>query len=292
MSLNTKTAGCASASERSNLPTETAAAVTSQTGTWLYGVTDSPAAIRRDSFDHLTGVGGGKLHLVAAGGLTAVAETVSLAEFGETALRRNLEDLTWLEATARAHHRVIDALASQVQLVPLRLATVYREDGSVQAMLAEHGPRLRAVLSRTASRAEWGVKAYAAQQPPAARAEDRADSRQAAPTAGSGAAYLRRRRDELTASQQRRQDAMVSAQHVHAALVRLAADARLHPPQSPELTGSNSAMILNAAYLIDDQRAAGFRQAVDDLRRRLPLRLELTGPWPPYSFADAGPDLR
>jgi Gas vesicle synthesis protein GvpL/GvpF len=51
-------------------------------------------------------------------------------------------------------------------------------------------------------------------------------------------------------------------------------------------------MILNAAYLIDDQQAASFRQAVDDLRTRLPLQLELTGPWPPYSFADAGPDLQ
>jgi hypothetical protein len=264
--------------------------VTSQTGTWLYGVTDSSAAIRPDSFDQLTGVGGGKLHLVAAGGLTAVAETVSLDEFGETALRRNLEDLGWLEATARAHHRVIDAFANQVQVVPLRLATVYREDGSVRAMLAEHGPRLRAALRRTASRAEWGVKAYADQ--PAAPREKvaRADRGQAAP--GSGAAYLRRRRDELAASQQDRQEALASAQQVHAALAAMAADARLHPPQSPELTGSKSAMILNAAYLIDDQRAAGFRQAVDDLRTRLPLRLELTGPWPPYSFSDAGPDLR
>jgi Gas vesicle synthesis protein GvpL/GvpF len=264
--------------------------MTSQTGTWLYGVTDSPTAIRQDSFDHLTGVGGGKLHLVAEGGLTAVAETVSLAEFGETALRRNLEDLSWLESTARAHHRVIDALANQVQLVPLRLATVYREDSNVQAMLAEHGPQLRAALRRTASRAEWGVKAFADEAAVAPAKAAPAGRRQAAPE--SGAAYLRRRRDELAASQQGRQEAMARAQQVHAALARIAADARLHPPQSPELTGSKSAMILNAAYLIDDQRAAAFRQAVDDLRNRLPLRLELTGPWPPYSFADAGPDLR
>jgi len=264
--------------------------VSSETGTWLYGVTDSPAAIRRDSFDDLTGVGGGKLHLVAAGGLTAVAETVSLAEFGEAALRRNLEDLSWLESAARAHHRVIDTLAHQVQLVPLRLATVYSEDGNVEAMLAEHGPRLRAALHRTASRAEWGVKAYADEPASTPAAAAPADRRKAAP--GSGAAYLRRRRDELAASQQGRQEALASAQQVHAALARIAADARLHPPQSPELTGTKAAMMLNAAYLIDDQHSASFRQAVDDLRNRLPLRLELTGPWPPYSFADAGPELR
>jgi hypothetical protein len=44
-------------------------------------------------------------------------------------------------------------------------------------------------------------------------------------------------------------------------------------------------MVLNAAYLLDDDRAAGFASQVEALGGRHPrLRLELTGPWPPYSF--------
>jgi hypothetical protein len=45
-------------------------------------------------------------------------------------------------------------------------------------------------------------------------------------------------------------------------------------------------MILNAAYLLDDERGDEFAAAVADLGREHPgVRLELTGPWPPYSFA-------
>ncbi len=47
-------------------------------------------------------------------------------------------------------------------------------------------------------------------------------------------------------------------------------------------------MVLNAAYLLDDDRADSFAAAVRALSDRYPgLRLELTGPWPPYSFAAA-----
>lgn len=254
------------------------------TGTWLYAITNGTG---RGLFDdprlrELTGVGDGPLHAVEAGGLTAIGESVSLSEFGEAALRRNLEDLDWLESTARGHHQIVDALAGLVQIVPVRLATVYSGDDNVRMMLAERSGDFRDVLRRITARAEWGVKAFAAQPAPAVTT-GRTRSDQAI---GAGAAYLRRRRDELDAREHGQQQALANAEHVHAELSALAAEARLHPPQSPQLTGAKAAMVLNAAYLLEEQQAGKFRQAVHDLDERLPLQLELTGPWPPYSFAD------
>jgi hypothetical protein len=76
---------------------------------------------------------------------------------------------------------------------------------------------------------------------------------------------------------------------IHAELSRHAAEARLHPPQAPQLTGSKAPMILNAAYLLDTGRGEDFAAAVAALAGQHPgLRLELTGPWPPYSFAGTG----
>src|SRR5262249_29607138 len=94
-------------------------------GVWIYAIAERGAMT---PLRQLTGVGGGPVRTVAAAGLTAVAEDVAPAEFGEDALRRKLEDLGWLEATARAHHHVIDAVAQQGPLVPMRLATVYSGD--------------------------------------------------------------------------------------------------------------------------------------------------------------------
>lgn len=252
---------------------------------WVYGVAERVAVT---SLDPIRGVGGGPIRTIAGAGLTAVAENVTLAEFGEDALRHNLEDLDWLEATARAHHRVIDAVAQQGPLVPMRLATVYSSDESIAAMLAERGTDFRAALTRINGRKEWGVKAYVARQsgPGGATAGTAAP---ASPGAGAGAAYLQRRRDQLASQQSARHDAMVSAEIVHAELSRHAAGARLHAPQAPQLTGSKAPMILNASYLLDDERGEDFAAAVAALTEQQPgVWLELTGPWPPYSFAGTG----
>lgn len=255
--------------------------MTGAAGIWVYAVTGE---IDAGWLAQLTGVGGGRPDVISAAGLFAVTESVPLDQFGAAALRRNLEDLDWLEGVARAHHSVIDGLAGNTQVVPLRLATVYSESGGVEEMLTRQAPKLAAVLNRTVGHREWGVKAYAASAD-AGRAAERSGHAASAP--GSGAEYLRRRRDQLTAQRQRRHDALASAEELHASLSRLAADARLHPPQSPQLAGSTAEMVLNAAYLLPDQGAVSFGEAVRDLSGRLPLRLELTGPWPPYSFAAA-----
>jgi len=251
-------------------------------GIWVYALAEHSGA----TLPGLAGVAGARVRLVDVGGLIAVVSDVSLEEFGEEALRRNLEDLAWLEAVARAHHGVIDAAARQRTLLPMRLATVYSSEAAMVASLTGHAAQFRSTLDRLRSRTEWGVKAYVA---PAARNATSGGPRPATPAgqseADSGLAYLRRRRDALSASRDSARGAAESARAVHAELARHAVDSRLHSPQSAQLSGRPEAMVLNAAYLLDDERAAGFASAVEALGERHPrLRLELTGPWPPYSF--------
>jgi hypothetical protein len=249
---------------------------------WIYAITGRVSAA---SLGRLRGVGGGPVRAIAAGELTAVVEDVGLAEFGEQALRRRLEDLAWLGATARAHHQVIGALAELGPLVPIRLATVYSSDDGVAAMLADRDADFRAALSRIHRRQEWGVKAYAADRPEPQDAAAGAEAPASGGT-GAGAAYLQRRRGQLTAQKNARRQMLADAETIHAGLSEHAADARLHPPQAPELAGTKALMILNAAYLVDDDRGREFASVVTALAGRYPgVKLELTGPWPPYSFA-------
>lgn len=263
-------------------------------GAWVYAIAQHADTAE---FGHVTGVGGGPVRTVAGAGLTAVTETVRLDEFGEAALRRNLEDLDWLDAVARAHHAVIDAVARQGPVVPMRLATVYGSETGLADMLEQHGTDFREALRRIGTRKEWGVKAYAAaaageagpQRQPAATSTTASPGAGAGSApAGAGSAYLRRRRDQLAASKDTRRSAMASTQIVHDQLSRLAAQTRLHAPQAPQLTGSKEPMLLNAAYLLDDGARDAFAAAVAALSEEHPgVRLELTGPWPPYSFAGA-----
>jgi hypothetical protein len=129
------------------------------------------------------------------------------------------------------------------------------------------------------------VKAYAAGRPEPQDVSSGAE----APTSqesGAGAAYLQRRRDQLTAQKNSRRQMLANAEAIHADLSEQAAGTRLHPPQAPQLTGNKALMILNAAYLVDDERGEDFASVVTALAERYPsVELELTGPWPPYSFA-------
>jgi hypothetical protein len=248
-----------------------------QQGIWVYAVAETArAGVPTD----VPGVAGRPVGAVAAAGLTAVVSEVDLAEFGEQALRRNLEDLAWLEATAWAHHRVIDAFARSSPVVPMRLATVFGSTGRVAAMLEERACDLSAALALVDARTEWGVKVYAVerQSPPAGPAGG-APSR-------PGAAYLLRRKAELSASEDAKRAAAASAADLHAALSGLAAAALVRPPQGPQLTGGAGQMIFNGAYLVANEHSADWSAAVKDLADRHPaIRVELTGPWPPYSFA-------
>lgn len=249
-----------------------------QSGVWVHAVT---RGLDAEKLAGLTGVGGEPVRVLESAGLVAVVNSVDLGEFGEEPLRRNLEDLAWLETVARAHHRVAHAVARLGPVVPTRLATVYRDDTGVGAMLAQRRPDFSAALDRVAGRTEWGVKAYAV---PGGRGPGEPAPEPAG--GGAGVAYLRRRRAQLSANEQAQQAAADSAGQVHAALGRQAEAARRHAPQDRRLSGQADWMVLNGAYLVDAGRAEEFAESVRHLADRYPaIRLELTGPWPPYSFA-------
>jgi hypothetical protein len=234
----------------------------------------------------VAGVGGGPVRTVSADGLTAVVEDVDEREFGAAALRRNLENLDWLDRTARAHHAVIEAAAERGSVVPMRLATVYSSERRVAGMLRQRAADLRSALSRITACSEWGVKAFAAEPDEAEASAPQEQADQGTEPAGPGAAYLQRRRAQLTAHRSSREQAMSSAQQIHAELERHSVSARLYPAQSPDLAGRQAKMVLNAAYLVTAERADEFAAAVADLTVGHPsVRLALTGPWPAYSFA-------
>ena len=134
-------------------------------GIWAYAITEEGYLAGPDGevdLSWLTGVGETKVRSVTSGGLTALVSDVSLAEFGEAALRENLENLDWLDEVAREHHYVIDATARLFPLLPVRLATVYTSDAAMRAALTERAGQLREALHRVGGRVEWGVKVYAA----------------------------------------------------------------------------------------------------------------------------------
>jgi hypothetical protein len=231
----------------------------------------------------LTGVAGAPAKLLNHHGLVAVLSEVPERDFAEEPLRAHLEDLDWLAATARAHQGVIDALTVVTTPLPLRLATVFRDDSGVRSMIEAREDLFRVTLDGLEGRVVWGVMIYAEPEQPE-------QATQPAPKAASGRDYLRQRRQQTRASEDMWQKAEAFATRLHEKLADFAEDSRLHAPQNPALSGAAGRNVLNAAYLVPRRDSEEFVEFVDRTKDDAPgLRVELTGPWAAYSFAGESP---
>lgn len=237
--------------------------------------------------DGVRGLDGEPPRLLHHGDLVAVVSPVPAGDFAEAPLKKHLEDLDWLTATARAHEAVIGAMTTVTCAVPLRLATVCVDDSGVRRLLDAGRDRFLQTLDRLEGRVEWGVKVYADPQPepePAPPPESSGSAPGAAPATGRD--YLRRRLSRRQAREGVWERADTLARTLHAELSQRAQAAALHRPQDSRLSEAPGQNVLNAAYLVPRERSEEF---VAEVGRLTPeergVRVELTGPWAPYSFA-------
>jgi hypothetical protein len=152
----------------------------------------------------------------------------------------------------------------------------------VRSALRDRREEFTRALTRITGRTEWGVKMYADLTEPASGDE----AEQAGAGTRPGTAYLRRRSAQRHDEEEARREILTLVERIDDELCEIAATRRLHRPQDPQLSGERGWMVLNAAYLVDDGRAEEFCTAVARLAGARPeIRLQLTGPWAPYSFA-------
>jgi hypothetical protein len=235
---------------------------------WVYGVVAGGAAPPAAA-----GVDGHPVRVHDHAGVGALVSDVPADAFTKTALSARLEDLAQLEALARAHESVLEGALGTGAVVPFRLCTIYSSPERLDAMLDREAPMLRETLGRLHGMQEWGVKAFA--RPHAAVAS--------APAA-SGTEYLMRKRERRDAAEADREALEDAVAAVHARLTERAVASALSRPQDRRLSGRDTEMILNAAYLVPAEAAEAFKRIVASESGA--IELELTGPWPPYHFVE------
>jgi Gas vesicle synthesis protein GvpL/GvpF len=243
------------------------------------------------------GVDGAAVTLVGYEDIVAAVSSIPPPAVGPAALRVRLEDLAELEAMARAHHAVVDTLATIGVTLPFRLATVHHTKQRVVEVLRHRYWQLDAMLDRFTGRVEMGVKVYAvADEPTPAPIPARTSGEPA--SASPGRDYLRRRREQSRRREDTWRRASTMARHLDTELAALAEDCRHHRPQDPRLSDAEGENVLNAAFLIEARRADAFVSRARVLAAEVPgTHLVTTGPWAPYSFAQvdgeepAGDDL-
>ncbi|MFJ7999707.1 GvpL/GvpF family gas vesicle protein [Streptomyces sp. NPDC096310] len=260
-------------------------ALQEHTATYVFAVCGH---VDHSAFAALPGIGESfPVRLLPFGALTAVVQHVEAAHFNEDAWRVRLSDERELERCARAHHDVVSAAALRGPTAPLPLATLYRSDERARQALRQDAERFHTVLRRIAGRVEWAVKVYAhtapapapvlATAPPAGEGHDRSSP-------CGGRAYLDRKRGLQKRREQRHDEALRTAETVDSALRTVAAASRRLRTHAQEPQEPGRTQVLNAAYLVDEERVDEVARTIAGLRRSTGADIEMSGPWVPYSF--------
>jgi hypothetical protein len=222
---------------------------------------------------------GSTVEVLAEGDLAALVSPVPLAEYDDDRLREHLEDIDWVERTARAHETVLERVLADATIVPLRLCTLYRDQEGVRQLLRDQRGELMRSLDAVAGCAEWGVKLFSIGAT-AAPDEDNVET-------ASGTEYLASRQRARALANQVSELRAQAAEAVYERLLAVAREGRRNPPQRPEAHGRDAEMLLNAALLVQRDRSDELHDAAAEVRQLWEPRgylVDVTGPWPPYNF--------
>lgn len=267
---------------------------------YLYGL-----ALSKDlkQLDGLGIDGCSPLFLNPVGEITAVLTHAVLDDFIGERGDENLQDINWITPRACRHQEVVEQIMAQSPVLPVRFGTLYHSKESLNQMLGQHETKMALFLKDIANKEEWAVKGYmdrnkavmAMTQKLMGQASESLDCSSNKQDRGfrvgesdtPGALYFKKKKIEQQAQAELNQ-------YVHELVISLAD--RLEPLsvdmterqlRSKKVTGKDTDMILNWAALLDKNNIQPFNAAInrinDDYQTQ-GVKLESSGPWPPYSF--------
>jgi hypothetical protein len=185
------------------------------------------------------------------------------------AVERNMENLEWLALHGVRHQQVVGEVAEQRTIVPARFGTVFSGEPALVKDVQSRKAALKKVFARVAGGDEWGVKVFA----------DRQVTAVAVTAARSGKEYLQQKAARLKKRPERNDQEL---KELVTALEKIATDSA----PSGKVSGAQPNLLWQATFLVPrgkrrlwDQMLTNFVERWEGRRR-----IEVNGPWPPYSF--------
>jgi hypothetical protein len=169
-----------------------------------------------------------------------------------------------VESAKRHNEVVVSAMTQEVTPVPVRFGQWLRDDAALRESIRTSHDDWMERIRTFGGAAEYGIRIF----DPAREADE------AAATATTGTEYMA----ALARKQKRAGEQSEAVAALSAAVSGLVADEKIEALR----TGHGVASV---AHLVHPANLDAYREAVDQVRTRMPeLRLLSSGPWPPYSF--------
>jgi len=231
------------------------------------------------------------VRLLPAGKLQAAVSDVG-EDFAEASLNTRVRDLEWLSPRAVRHHDVIDRLYQQCpELLPLTFGAIFHSEASLRERLLAQERELSGRLDALRGKQEWDLRLSRDEETFREKLSGHSEALRQLETdmAGKppGTRFLLERKAQNLAAREAQRVGAEIREEVHATLSTDALDAHKDPLLTPA-ESPRTRLELRSAYLVEAGGAAKLQATAEALAARyadLGYRLELTGPWPAFSFA-------
>jgi hypothetical protein len=239
-------------------------------GIYVYCIVES---VERRTFGKVGIANRGEAYTISYRDLAAVVSDAPLAVYDPT--RENV----------LCHEHVNEVVMEEFTVLPMSFGTVFRTRDDIIELLRSTYDALKDVLQKMTGKIEFGLKVNWDKPQVIAGIEQQSEEirklREEIETAKSSSTYFARMqlgRLIDTALSARADDYV---EEIYVALRDCAIASRSNKP-----IGEN--MIMNAAFLVERDRAEAFDKAVNDIAKRFEgmLNFKYTGPWPPYNFVN------
>jgi hypothetical protein len=237
-------------------------------GLYLYGVSRAGAKNAKAAKAASPGIDGvSAVKAIVCGDFVCWVSDVDNAGFAQD-MERNLENLEWLALHSVRHQQVVGEVAAQMSIVPARFGTIFSGEAALVKNVLGRSAALKKVFDRVAGAEEWGVKVFAEKKAPAKPLSAR-----------SGKEYLQQKAAQ---SKQRPERHDPELQEFATALEKVACDTA----PSGKVSGAQPSLVWQATFLVPRSRRRQWDKVLSEFAGRWEglRRIEINGPWPPYSF--------
>ena len=212
-----------------------------------------------DNFDNsVSGVSGAAVRVLKIEGVSVLVSDCEAVP----ATRENL----------LAHAAVVRSICTRTTPVPFRFGTMATEP-QFRSFITSNRVAIANKLAHLSGCVEMDLKTVWQSSKPAPATPDQ--------PAGPGTAFLREKRRELLGDEQTAAQRAELSGLLREELVDLVKEEKV------SLGGSEKALPARVCHLVEASKIKVYREKVQKLSEKRPeLQLEVSGPWPPYSFAN------
>jgi hypothetical protein len=218
-------------------------------------------------------------------------KNVPASEFSEVNLSANLHNIQWLDFNARKHVEVINDIMLATGVIPFNFGTIFHTEENLRQFITDYQDAFKENFDIVRGKEEWSVKIFSDTRALCHRIDELSEPAAALEkeimASSPGKAFLlKRKKTELVENEMARLCKFYGQQYYNT-FERLSESVFLNNLQPKELTGRTDNMILNASFLIVKSKVKEFQDCAGKLigeAGSLGFNIEISGPWPPFSF--------